>query len=111
MFARWGNVLVGVWLVIAPWILMYGDAGAARTNDLWIGLAIIAVALVGTRVPGFRFINSALGVWLVMAPFVLVYPGVAPVFNDVIVGMVVLGLSLVPSIRRSDIRRRATVTP
>ncbi|WP_236244758.1 SPW repeat protein [Streptomyces sp. CC210A] len=38
----------GVWLVVAPFALSYGDtaaAGAARVNDLAVGSALIALSL------------------------------------------------------------------
>jgi hypothetical protein len=109
MIGRWGMVLAGIWLVIAPWVLGITEA-TARTNDFWIGLAVIVVALVSGRVPGFRFVNSGLGGWLIAAPFLLSYMTMKPLKNDVILGMIVLALSLIPSIRWSDIRRREEYT-
>lgn len=109
MVGRWGNVIAGLWLAIAPWVLGYTEP-VARTNDLWIGLAVVVVALVSGRVPGFRFVNSGLGGWLVAAPFFLSYMTMRPLKNDVIVGFIVLALSLVPSIRWSDIRRHEEFT-
>lgn len=110
MFGRIGNIVAGIWLVIAPFMLGYVDL-AARTNDIWTGLAIIAVALMGLRVAGARFVNTGLGAWLAASPWLLDYGGVAAVANDVIVGLLVIGLSLVPTYRRIEIRRDRTVLP
>ncbi|MGA9522654.1 MAG: SPW repeat protein [Myxococcaceae bacterium] len=109
MIGRWASIVAGVWLVLAPWLLGYTDL-SARTNDVWMGLAMIAVAITAIRVPGFRFVNSGLGAWLVMAPWVLSYNTPQPVVNDVIVGLAVLAFSMVPQVRFRDIRRRASVT-
>ena len=75
-----------------------------------LGLGVIAVAITAIRVPGFRFINTGLGAWLIMAPFVLSYNTLRPVLNDVLLGLAVIALSLVPQVRMRDIRRRETVT-
>ncbi len=109
MIGRWASIVAGVWLVLAPWLLGYVDV-TARTNDIWIGLAMIAVSLTAIRVPGFRFVNSGLAAWLVMAPFVLSYNTVQPMVNDIVVGLAVLAFSMVPQVRFRDIRRRHAVT-
>lgn len=45
----WANVALGVWLIIAPFILQYGayamgNAGAAFWNDILLGIAVAALA-------------------------------------------------------------------
>lgn len=42
--ARFLNVALGAWLLVAPWFLAGGTA-ASRVNDLLVGLAVIALAL------------------------------------------------------------------
>jgi hypothetical protein len=46
---RWLNVLFGLWLIIAPWILA-GGAGAGRWSIALTGLALIALSLPRGRV-------------------------------------------------------------
>lgn len=99
MFGRLGNVVAGLWLVIAPFVLRYQDS-AARTSDFWAGLAVIAIALIATRVHNIRFINTGLGAWVVASPFILRYSTTVPVVNDVIVGLIIVALSLVPTFRQ-----------
>ena len=112
MLGRFGNVVAGVWLVIAPFVLRYVDA-VARTIDVWTGLSVIAVALIAASVrgEGLRFINTALGAWLVAAPFMFGYHGSVATANDIIVGLVVIVFSLVPSFGEAPriLRRRTTV--
>lgn len=100
------NVLAGIWLVIAPWILGYTDVGAALWNDVAVGTAVIVLAGIRAASPT-RFIpiswaNVLLGLWLVLAPFVLQYGeltassviGSVALWNDVIVGVVVIALAV-----------------
>ncbi|MDR7416437.1 MAG: SPW repeat protein [Armatimonadota bacterium] len=41
----WVNLVLGAWLVVAPWILGYGG-GPALTNDVVLGLAVVVVSLI-----------------------------------------------------------------
>ncbi len=41
----WVNVLAGIWLVIAPWVLGYTST-AAKVNDVLLGVVIGVVALI-----------------------------------------------------------------
>lgn len=95
MVARWLNLILGAWLIVAPWILSY-DSTAAQQNDLWVGILVIIAAIVAMFWGMARFANTALGAWLILAPFILGYSGPTPsTFNDVIVGTVIVASSLV----------------
>ncbi|MBX5480762.1 MAG: SPW repeat protein [Myxococcaceae bacterium] len=97
MLGRFGNVLAGIWLIIAPYILSYVDA-TARTIDVWTGLAVIAIALIAasTGERAIQYINGALGVWLLTSPFLFGYHGSVATANNVVVGLVVIVFSLIP---------------
>lgn len=41
----WLNVVAGIWLIIAPWILNYQTA-AAKANDVILGVIIGIIALI-----------------------------------------------------------------
>jgi hypothetical protein len=95
MWARWLNIALSIWLVLAPFLLGY-EAAAARANSVTVGMCIFVVALVADAVPAFRFGNTALGLWLIAAPFLLRYGGeLPPTASDIVVGVLVTGLSLV----------------
>jgi hypothetical protein len=95
MWARWLNVILGFWLVSAPFVLDY-RLREAQLHDLVLGLAILLVALLSIAMPRLRFAHTALGAWLVAAPFALGYSdSAAATLNDVIVGLLVALLSLV----------------
>lgn len=91
------NVLLGIWLIIAPFVLVYADV-EALWNDIIVGI-IIAV-LAGVRISGvfgstwLSWVNFVLGLWLVIAPFVLGYLTGRALWNDVIVGITVAALAV-----------------
>ena len=88
------NVLAGLWLLVAPYVLSYEPGSAAYANDLLVGAAIAVLAAV--RVLGayqsawISWIVALLGVWLIVAPFVLNYYQSNPRYNDIITGAFVV---------------------
>lgn len=97
MWARWFNLLLGIWLFLAPFVLRYSEP-AARVNDVAVGIGVIAASLASFSLSTLRYINTVLGAWLLIAPWLLVYgEDILPTANDVLVGLGVLGLSLVPA--------------
>lgn len=110
MVARWLNVILGVWMVLATWVLP--ATAQARTNGFWTGLAVIVFAVAATKVSPLRFINTGMGLWLVASPFILAYEAYGATINSVVVGLAVMALSVIPNMRRIDVpRRHRTVTP
>src|ERR1041385_3573172 len=88
---NWINVVLGIWVVISPFVLTFARTEAALWNNVATGLAVMLVALSrGFGNPqGGRVLNILLGIWLVLSPFVLaVY---APVFlwNNIILGVII----------------------
>lgn len=94
------NALLGIWLVMSPFVLGYFDELAvALSNDMIVGLAVLLLAVGRMSQPAYtspaRATNLVLGLWLVLAPFVLGYSEVAPaMWNDVIAGCLVSALAL-----------------
>jgi hypothetical protein len=97
------NFLLGVWLVIAPWVLGYSGQDNAVWNQVGVGAAIAIVAMARVSAPDtwapLSWMNVVLGGWLVVAPFVLQYNATSntePIYwNDIIVGAAVLILALI----------------
>lgn len=91
------NIALGAWLAVASFILGYSGIVAARWNDIIVGLIILALAWARaanpSRMTAASWANVVLGLWLIAAPFVLSYAGtVAPLWNDIIVGVAVAAL-------------------
>ena len=124
-FASGFNVLAGIWLIIAPWVLGYAVLQGAVWNDVIIGIAVFVLACVrvfaAARFASISWINFVLGAWLIIAPFVISYgvgggdvgagaagnagavsAGAAgsanagvAMWNDIIVGIIVIALAAV----------------
>lgn len=92
------NVLLGIWLIIAPFALAYFHTASAVWNDIIVGAVIVVAAGVRVSAPsnnvGLSWLNVVLGAWLVIAPFALGNRAItANVWNDVVVGLVVVCLA------------------
>ena len=89
--SSWVNVLLGVWVLISPFILAFTRVEQAMWNNVAVGGAVILVAF--TRAAGKRpasMLNVLLGIWLLISPFALRFVS-APValWNNVILGVVI----------------------
>jgi hypothetical protein len=98
------NVVAGIWLLAAPFVLGYSHIGQALWNDLLVGAALVITALIRATTPrrsaSLGWVNMLLGAWLIIAPFVLLYTGAEPLAspgaataNDVVVGVIVVALA------------------
>lgn len=93
------NVIVGIWLIIAPFLLGHPAISAAVWNDVIVGILVLIFA--GIRISGayqaawLSWINFVLGIWMIVAPFVFGYAGIsaAALWNDIIVGAIILVLA------------------
>jgi hypothetical protein len=89
------NALLGLWLIVAPFALGYLEP-AARWNDILVGIVIASLAALRAfgrpAAPAWSWTNVALGVWLLIAPFLLSYNTSAALWNDVVVGLIVVVL-------------------
>ena len=109
----WVNVLLGVWLIRAPWVVRYKVA-PARTEDVMVGLAVLIVALVSASAPlaatGLAWTNLVLALWIIGTPWVMGYAAIAnrAATNDGIVGILLAALA---AIGIADGRRAALEAP
>jgi hypothetical protein len=87
------NLILGLWLIVAPFILAF--TGSAFLNDMLCGIAIAALAGMRVHSPTLAtkpasWVNLAIGAWLIVAPFVLDYRSGPAAWNDIVVGIFVL---------------------
>lgn len=70
-------VVLGLWMIVAPWLLGYGYVTTAFWNSLIVGLVVVGVAVARVLLPNefanLSWLNAALGLWLILAPFVFSY--------------------------------------
>jgi hypothetical protein len=91
------NVLLGIWLVVSPWVLAYVDETMAAWNAAVIGV-VIALAAMSALVAYEKWeewITAALAAWLIASPYVLGFGGMqAAAWNHLAVGLLVGILAL-----------------
>jgi len=97
----WINILLGVWLVIAPFALSTViPNGAWTANDIILGILLIAASwtIVAMAAPsaGIAWFEVLCGIWLIVSPFILRYStGHVKVGNDVISGIIAIVIAAI----------------
>ncbi len=108
MTARTLTLLLGLWLFVSAFTWPRTPASAASAAA--VGLVACAAAIAAMWRSGARFLDTALSAWLLASAFLLTQrPGVA-FWNDVVVALAMLALSLVPGTMYPAGRRAAPVT-
>lgn len=89
------DIIAGIWLIIAPYVLGYSSVASAAWNSVIFGIIIAVLAASREFGQGYRrawpsWINVLIGLWLIISPFFLGFShiGVA-VWNSIIMGIVV----------------------
>jgi len=88
------NLVIGFWLIIAPWVLGYADTRIAVGNSVIMGVAVLIVAFVALVTPDIweEWISLLLGFLLVISPLTTGYETqTTAVINSVIMGLLVGG--------------------
>jgi hypothetical protein len=106
------NVIAGIWLIIAPWVLAYSRRDP-RWNDVVFGIIVGIFAL--TRASGayreewLSWLNALIGIWLFVAAFTIDHTGQA-VWNDIILGIIVFLLAIGSAEATAHLRPRGRGT-
>ena len=92
------NIVAGIWLILAPFILGYTSIVQALWNDIVVGIVVAVIAAIRIFTPvrssWLSWVNVILGFWLIVAPFILRYPIATPRWNDIILGIIIIVLSV-----------------
>jgi hypothetical protein len=87
------NLIAGVWLIIAPFILHYSTPGV-MWNSVILGIIVGVLEIVGLAAPSeswSRWLNIVAGLWLIVSAAIYSYSGsVALLWDNVIVGVLVI---------------------
>lgn len=98
------NVLIGVWLCFAPFLVGYGLEDT-RLNSIVCGVAIALFAYLraarAARSALLSWANVALGAWLFVSGFVL-HARPIPTLNETICGGLVALLALMSALTTRD---------
>lgn len=91
------NAVLGVWLVVSPWLMGYQDSSVAMWNAIIVGMALVAAALGAIFVPRAweEWTEGGLAVWLVASPWLLGFATMeAAMLTAVVTGVVIFALAL-----------------
>ncbi len=100
----WTNLLLGAYLVLAPFfgIGTVNDVAAINSYLTGTAVAILAIAALARRQLWEEYTNLILGLWLIVAPFALGFTNLAgPTMNQIVVGILVGGVALGATIKKS----------
>lgn len=88
------SCMLGVWLMFSR--VTFGTEGAIADSDHLVGALIITIAVCAMAEVArpLRFLNLLFGLWLTMAPWLLDGSMAGADLNDVVAGILVIGLSL-----------------
>lgn len=107
---NWVNVILGVWVIISPFVLGFSNRTALMWNNVATGAAIFLLAL--GRSGNYRRYGAAglvvlLGLWLIISPFVLAAQRPVAIWNNVILGIIVALVALSSGSRNLEPRTAA----
>ncbi len=99
----WTNVLLGAYLVLAPFFIgAVSDVAAINSYLTGTAVAIFAIAALARPQLWEEYTNIVLGLWLIVAPFALGFTNLAgPMWNQIIVGLLVGGAALAATMQKS----------
>ena len=105
------NVLAGIWLIIAPFVIGYGN-GNPYWNDILFGAIVLILgatrAAGAYRASALSWLNCLVGIWIFASAFWLDRGGAASA-NDIVLGIVVFVLGAI-SATASDEANAAAAT-
>jgi hypothetical protein len=107
--ARVINVILGAWLIISSFVWPHT---ARQMGNTWIvGVVTIGISLLSFGSPGLRYVNTAAGVWLAISSFAFPTISAGTTWNNVVVGLAIALVSLVPSHGESTASRPRRTSP
>jgi len=112
-WASWVNVVLGVWLIIAPWVVGYAFNATALWNSVIMGILVLiaSFAAAGSASPTPSWWNAVFGIWLIISPFVLGLGTGTGLVNFIVVGAIVGLLALYDASVKRGVAPGAPVAP
>ena len=89
----WMSLLLGVWMLMSPWVVGHDAGGAAKLNYYVVGLAVTVFAIAALA--AFRmweeWVNLVLGTWLLVSPWLLGFSASSTsVLNTVLIAIFII---------------------
>jgi SPW repeat len=100
------SLLLGVWLVLSPFVL--GFTGAEVWITIVLGLCVVMAALEGFVLPSYleEWVEILFGVALVMVPWTVGYESVSATASSALSGILVIFLAVWELMTDSDFMAR-----
>lgn len=95
------NVVLGAWLIFAPEIFHFG--GASYINSRIAGPIVMLVSALAIRsvTRPARYLAILPALWLLATPIAFRYTQLAPIVDNVVIGLAIIALALIPTARRT----------
>jgi len=90
------SVILGIWLMAAPGVFQI--SGTLANSDQVLGALVVTVAVIALAevARAARFINIVLALFVIVLPWLIGGGTLASGLNDLIVGLLIIGLSIPP---------------
>jgi hypothetical protein len=86
----WTDALIGLWLVLSPFLLHFANNIAGVANNLCVGIALILLTLGSVRLELLKALIGLMGAWLYASAFILGVPQKAFLWNNLILAFLVV---------------------
>ncbi|WP_437827583.1 SPW repeat domain-containing protein [Sorangium sp. So ce1153] len=94
--ARGINVALGIWLFISAFLWRHSQG--QFTNTWVVGALCVVFALLAIWAPWARYLNTILSIWLFVSAWAIPALSVGTVWNNVLVSVAILIVSLLPTV-------------
>jgi hypothetical protein len=105
VWASWINLLLGLWMIISPFVLRYTVSATAQWNGVVVGVLIAIAGLSATQSysSAASWWNVIFGIWLFLSPWILQFGQLQNAStNDMIVGAAVVILGLIAGLTKAS---------
>ena len=104
------NLILGLWLIIAPFVLGFTAHTHSEWNTIIVGILVATIAAIriwgGRGASWLSWINAGLALWLIVSPWIYGNSDISAIlWNDIIVGVVVLVLSAWSALAQETLAR------
>jgi len=97
--ARYATMVLGVWLFMSG--LIWHHLAVVGSLDWVLGLVVIAASILALRRPAFHWAVVGIGLWLLIQSAVLPHVQETTVWNERVVGVLLIALGAFPGSREA----------
>ena len=101
------NLVLGIWLIVSPFVLGYAEQTAPAWNAYAIGvvIAVLSAAALWQFQKWEEWLSAVLGAWLVVSPWILGFSvSRVATWNQIVVGIVVGVLAFWSGVTEPEMR-------